>query len=1030
MAILVSPLTGTFKSIKKQFNVKEKIIKSSLIFQKKSSDNRRKHAEKEKSINYENTLEKTLNFLGKPIKSVGRKLGFLDSLKQYITRILLGFIGIRMLKYLPQLMSVFTTILKIGNFILNMSGNLLNIMVTFIDKGYRAADHARKLVKSIGGERAIQSLDDMSNQSNSLLNSIIIAGMLFSDFGGVGGTGSVAKKAIDASTDIIKDTLTREATNKTVQQVAKQGVRAAIGPLGAAGIVLGAGLLSSAVGEGAFKIKKFGKQLQNWTGGKLAESSQDKNPITRFLKKGFFNWLSATLGPVIWLLNGTGVMFDIVGAPFRYGVELIRAAVMKLNDNRKGLEEQNKNLGKFDARVRDGIREHYSILSPLFRFVGMKGVSQRLQTPGSFGSVYGEQAAKDMGYYHGGLVIKKFAGGGYTRSVGDEDKKVEIPRTFNQQLSSINPGSAVGGTKMITKIFPNTDEPGVMNQYNYLISSYNSFSGSGDLGSLSTLVVKSLLGDKVTSQDYDVASSSLSSFLLKAASSENPQSYNQIFSILGVDKFESIVKGEITKTLSDTLGQIQSQLRMQLGLRSLEPESGPSPTSEDCACPESDQQFIATGNQYEKALLETISQVEGTSGPDGYRTMFGGGKFNTPPWRHPDTVVRSGKYASAAAGKYQFMPGTWDECVKALGLTDFSPANQDKAALWLAKKRGVNPSSQLSIDDFQKLGKEWAGLTPHYGQTSRTASQSYNIYLEKLKNGGGTISTAKISPSSAAANISDCICDPEIPEGDPGDVQAAGATAGGMISGYPVTSLYGMRKHPIYGGMKMHGGIDVSGMRSGAPYALNVPAVAGPAPQYESGYGNFIDIQVPSLGNLYFRFAHMSKPPNYKPGQQIPAGKIFGYAGTTGASTGVHLHFEVNKALSGYGGDRDPMPYGKYISIGREYGGPTLTGGIRLLHKGEYVIDKDSVDLFGGNFFFNMINQVENKTHRREKSYQLIKHLSKYTGRKIDQRPEVIAEDSEDFVAVSPPIILSKPSSAFGGGESPNWEQDILGMRG
>jgi murein DD-endopeptidase MepM/ murein hydrolase activator NlpD len=137
-----------------------------------------------------------------------------------------------------------------------------------------------------------------------------------------------------------------------------------------------------------------------------------------------------------------------------------------------------------------------------------------------------------------------------------------------------------------------------------------------------------------------------------------------------------------------------------------------------------------------------------------------------------------------------------------------------------------------------------------------------------------------------------------------------------MISGYPVTSPYGMRKHPIYGGMKKHGGIDVAGMRSGAPYALNVPGVAGPpmpdGSQYESGYGNFIDIQIPSLGNLYFRFAHMLKKPNYKPGQQIPAGKIFGYAGTTGASTGVHLHFEVNKSLSGYGGDRDPMPYGKY----------------------------------------------------------------------------------------------------------------------
>jgi muramidase (phage lysozyme) len=1037
MAKIESPFTTNFKIIRKQFIAKEKLIKSSLIVQKKSSDDKRRNNERESRINYENTLEKALGFLGRPIKKLGKKLGFLDSLKQFITNVLLGFIAVRLLKYLPQLMKVFTLILRVGDFILDISGKLLNGLITFVDKGYQAADHARKMVKNIGGQKAIDALDAMNNQANSLLNSIIIAGMLFSDFGGVGLGGVASKKAVDVGTEVIQEQVKRQVAEKAAQEVAKQGVRTAIGPLGAAGIVLGVGLLSSAVGEGAFQIKKFGKQLQSWTTGKLAEASQDKNPVTRFLKKGFFGWLSTTLGPAIWLLNGTGVLFDIVGAPFRYGVELIRAAVMKLNDDRKGLEQQNKNLGKFDARVRDGIREHFSILAPLFSFIGMKGVSQKLQTPGSFGSLYGEKAAKDMGYYRGGLVIKKFAGGGYTRSVGDEDE-VKIPRTFKKDLSDISPGSAVGGSGMIQKVFPYSDENGVMNQYGYVDSSYQSLAGANYVGPLLGLTIKSIFGDKVTDADYDIVSGTLSSFLLSGAQEENPQAANQIYSSLGTDGLKPFIKGEILSSLRNTFGLIENQLRNQLGLKL--PEIVKGKNDMECECPDESGggggEVVAGEIPPEgKALLDAIAGAEAR----GYNIRYGGQTFDSYK-DHPRIGRRTPDGRSSdAAGRYQFLSTTWDPLAKQLGLKDFSPANQDRAAWQLAVNAygyGVNSIIKDLRTDPMKVAYKLNGTWPSLpgGSQPNNATKGflgrYNANVAKYK-GQGSPSTAKIAPGSPAANVSDCVCDPETPTGDPGDVQAAGATTGGNISGYPVTSGYGMRKHPITGAMKMHGGIDIAGMRSGSPYALNVPGVAGPPPQYEDGYGNFIDIQIPSLGNLYFRFAHMAKPPNYKPGQKIPAGKIFGYAGTTGASTGVHLHFEVNKTLSAYGGDRDPMPYGKYISIGREMGGPTLSGGVRLLHKGEYVIDKDSVDLFGGIPFFTLINNVENENQRAQKSSQLIQHLSKYTGRKIDQRPEVIFEEPEDTVIMSPPIYVSTLSSFGGGGEeSPNWEQDMCYARG
>ncbi|MCJ7713723.1 hypothetical protein MUO66_04620, partial [Candidatus Bathyarchaeota archaeon] len=121
---------------------------------------------------------------------------------------------------------------------------------------------------------------------------------------------------------------------------------------------------------------------------------------------------------------------------------------------------------------------------------------------------------------------------------------------------------------------------------------------------------------------------------------------------------------------------------------------------------------------------------------------------------------------------------------------------------------------------------------------------------------------------------------------------------------------------------------------------------------------------------------------------------------------------------------------GTNSSTGRLSGGPTLHGGIRLLHKGEYVIDKDSVDLFGGTSFFSMINGVENKKQRSEKSSQLIQHLSKYTGRQIEKMPDMIVENSDPIIIQGPPTYIESMSyEESSGGSSSNYELDMLEWR-
>lgn len=102
-------------------------------------------------------------------------------------------------------------------------------------------------------------------------------------------------------------------------------------------------------------------------------------------------------------------------------------------------------------------------------------------------------------------------------------------------------------------------------------------------------------------------------------------------------------------------------------------------------------------------LLQTIRFAEGTAGPKGYQTLFGGGIF-TDTSKHPDTVIKSGGYSSAAAGAYQFMPGTWRSYASRLGLKSFDPKSQDLAALALARDK------LMGIGGLAAIQKE--GLSP------------------------------------------------------------------------------------------------------------------------------------------------------------------------------------------------------------------------------------------------------------------------------------------------------------------------------
>lgn len=108
------------------------------------------------------------------------------------------------------------------------------------------------------------------------------------------------------------------------------------------------------------------------------------------------------------------------------------------------------------------------------------------------------------------------------------------------------------------------------------------------------------------------------------------------------------------------------------------------------------------------------------------------------------------------------------------------------------------------------------------------------------------------------------------------------------VDGARLTSGFGMRFHPLLAYSRMHQGVDF-GARHGAPiYAAAGGKVVFAG--YHGGHGNYVRLQ--HSGGLATAYAHMSRFA-VKNGQQVGQGQVIGYVGSTGVSTGPHLHYEV-----------------------------------------------------------------------------------------------------------------------------------------
>lgn len=169
-----------------------------------------------------------------------------------------------------------------------------------------------------------------------------------------------------------------------------------------------------------------------------------------------------------------------------------------------------------------------------------------------------------------------------------------------------------------------------------------------------------------------------------------------------------------------------------------------------------DAATIKADTAEKKAFIATVREAEGTAGEQGYNTVYGGavvpeltqmtlgelheatklGGTDRLPERLGGGIIpfKKDKHNSSASGALQLMPDTLMGLMNSDNFdkdTIFTPEVQNQMILQLAAERGIDVQN-MDVSQMRKAGGIWAGLTPQYNQTTRTASDSMKLYEDNL----------------------------------------------------------------------------------------------------------------------------------------------------------------------------------------------------------------------------------------------------------------------------------------------------------
>jgi len=237
-----------------------------------------------------------------------------------------------------------------------------------------------------------------------------------------------------------------------------------------------------------------------------------------------------------------------------------------------------------------------------------------------------------------------------------------------------------------------------------------------------------------------------------------------------------------------------------------------------------------------------------------------------------------------------------DELEKRIGTTTEALADvETQIDSWEAQEEALNELSRQMAAEANRLQKQYDAENPKNTPTTKPSTSTATSTPKPTK--------AESESSETTAKATNAPTPTKKP--------SSGVSLMWPVTSRYVGSYYGYRIHPIYGDRRFHAGIDISG--SGATYGSTIVAAEDgtviiknyPVPNQNkggTGYGNYVVIShANGISTLY---GHMKNICVNK-GQTVKKGQKIGTVGSTGGSTGAHLHFEVWKN----GSTTNPLSY-------------------------------------------------------------------------------------------------------------------------
>jgi murein DD-endopeptidase MepM/ murein hydrolase activator NlpD len=211
------------------------------------------------------------------------------------------------------------------------------------------------------------------------------------------------------------------------------------------------------------------------------------------------------------------------------------------------------------------------------------------------------------------------------------------------------------------------------------------------------------------------------------------------------------------------------------------------------------------------------------------------------------------------------------------------------------------------------------GGTPAFAKSGEAWKAAPSVSPIKADAERGTLKVDERASQHASAPtaITEVVPEPSPERSDKTVAMVAWVPSGMPTEGVALSSRYGWRIHPIHGDARMHRGIDIPG-GAGSPVFATAEGTVTLA-DWSGGYGLLVEID--HGAGLDTRYAHLSSLAVTE-GQRVRKGHVLGFVGSTGNSTGPHLHYEVRMA----GEAVDPLAFlFSDVSLTTATPSPTLT---------------------------------------------------------------------------------------------------------